>query len=97
MFWKLVVFLRCLVSARLFCFFNLLIAVGILLIAMKMSRSSMFHSEVVMTTGVNCHAQGAAEIVECVCKYVSGISQNLQFEPLLTRSSHGVFLLTEFD
>ena len=40
----------------------------------------------------------AAEIVECVRKFVIGISQNLQsFEPLLTMSFHSVFVLTDYD
>ena len=39
-----------------------------------------------------------AEIVECVCKYVCGrnLTKSANFESLLTRSSHDVFVLTDY-
>ena len=38
----------------------------------------------------------AAEMVECVCRYVDGISKSAKFEFLLTKSSHGVFVLMDY-
>ena len=45
-----------------------------------------------------CHLYGAAELGECLRKYVDGISQNLRSlnSYYLIRSSHGVFVLTYF-
>ena len=42
---------------------------------------------------------GAAETVECVRKYIYGrnITKSAKLEPLLTMSSHSVFVLTDCD
>ena len=37
------------------------------------------------------------EIVECLCKYGQNLTKPAKIEPLLTRSSHGVFVVTKFD
>ena len=38
----------------------------------------------------------AAEIVECVRKYMDGISKSAKLKFLLTRSSNGVFVLMDY-